>query len=116
MSPQKPRAAPGAIVTEPPLSCDNTLLQANEVALVEREEGRGQFTSVLFMRAHLMEKQDELLQFISSDRKFECYVEGPPGCGKVRCRFEFVLPVIVVVVNGHCAGRGDWCSMMTIVL
>ena len=71
-----------AVENEPNLQLQNPL-RAGDVALVARSEGLGDFTSVLYIRQHLVDHVQPVLDTFMADRqKRLLYVTGPPGCGK----------------------------------
>ena len=53
-----------------------------DVALVFRQEIGSTWTSVLYIREHLVDVQTRLDDFVTDESKTKMYVTGPPGCGK----------------------------------
>jgi len=72
---------------EPPLPLQESeerisTFESGNVALVSRREGEICWTSVLYIRQHLISVQQKLDYFFQDDAKKKMYIEGPPGCGK----------------------------------
>lgn len=68
---------------EPPLQPNAPVpLVEGSVSLVFRREPDSAWTSVLYVRKHLVGVQTLLDEFMQSDRKNRYYITGPPGCGK----------------------------------
>ena len=57
-------------------------VQKGEVSLVSRREGDIIWTSVLYIREHLVDVQTNLDDFLQHERMNKLYISGPPGCGK----------------------------------
>ena len=64
------------------VSVYKSVLQEGDVSTVVRREGGARWTSVLYIRAHLVAVQKELDNFIQSQQLDQLYITGPPGCGK----------------------------------
>lgn len=67
---------------EPPLQQAERKVKRGDVALVSRQEGEILWTSVLYIRKHLISVQQKLDDFFQDGVKKRLYIRGPPGCGK----------------------------------
>lgn len=67
---------------EPTLQPTGRQCAKGDVASVFRQEGDSAWTSVLYIREHLVDVQRRLDEFVSDESKTKMYVTGPPGCGK----------------------------------
>ena len=83
---------------EPPLQ-PNAPVKEGSVSLVFRREPDSVWTSVLYIRKHLVCVQRLLDEFIQSDRKNRYYITGPPGCGKTCFLYLWARRVAVLKKN-----------------
>jgi hypothetical protein len=69
---------------EPPaLITPDKLFEEGDVSAVTRREGSTTWTSVLYIRGHLVAVLKELDDFMESERLNQLlYITGAPGCGK----------------------------------
>jgi len=80
---------------EPDLN-GRTEFNAGRVFAATRREGKKAFTSVLYVREHLVRVHEKVMQFWNDDGKSELFVKGPPGSGKT-CFFYLWARLLSVV-------------------
>ena len=70
--------------------------EEGSVSVVLRREGTTSWTSVLFIREHLVHVQKLLDEFLQSDIKDQYYITGPPGCGKTCFLYHWAREIAVL--------------------